>query len=74
MLDKMPKSFTMLHKQRLASSDSIFLISPESWQKHSLREKRITFQLVSCGDVLSVMNYFLKIKPLIVVRIKMTWN
>lgn len=47
MLDLMSKSFTMLHKQSLASPDSIFLISLESWQNTVWNKKESFFQLVS---------------------------
>lgn len=73
MLDGMTKSFTMLHKQSLTSSDPVFPISPESWQ-NTIGDKKESFLSWFPGDVLSVMNYFIKITPFIVMRIKMTWN
>ena len=73
MLDGMTKSFTMPHKQSLASSDPIFLIFPESWQ-NTIWHKKESFFSWFPGDVLSVMNYSIKIKPFIVMRIAMTWN
>ena len=73
MLDGMMKGFTVLHKQSLAGSVFIFLISSESW-KNTIWDKKKSFFTWLPGDILSDINYFIKIKPFSVIRVKMTWN
>ena len=60
MLDGMTKGFTMLHKESLASSDPIFLISPEYWWQIQTETKRNHFSAGSL--VMSCLSWITLLK------------